>query len=541
MNKKILVTCAFPYANGPIHIGHILEHIQADIWVRYNKMRGNKVWFICADDAHGTPIMLKSKQLGINPEQLIISMRNEHIRDLLRFNINYDNYYSTHSTENLFFLKKIYYRLKIKGLIKKKIISQFFDYRYNMFLPDRFVKGSCPICSAHNQYGDHCEQCGRAYSAVELVNPRSVLSGVEPVLKDSLHLFFDLPYFSSMLRSWITSGVLEQSVVNKIMEWFKTGLKDWDISRDGPYFGFNIPGFSDKYFYVWLDAPIGYISTFQNLCNKTKNLIFDEFWKIGTNSELYHFIGKDIIYFHSLFWPAILEGSNFRKPTKIFVHGHVTINGCKLSKSRGSSISVDDWLKNLDSDSLRYYYATKISSNVKDIEINRDSFVNTFNSDIVNKVINLASRISYFLSDQFNCRLSKRIDDQSLYNLFVSSTQKIELLLEQSEFSAAIIVIMECADMANKYIDKKKPWTMVKDCYKRSNLHNVCTMGINCFRILMTWLKPIMPDLAKKVELFLNMKLVWNEIYIPLLNHEISVFKPLNKRIKKSQLNFLFI
>ncbi|XBC38282.1 MAG: methionine--tRNA ligase [Buchnera aphidicola (Floraphis choui)] len=536
--KKILVTCALPYANGPIHIGHILEHIQADIWVRYKRMKGHEVWFICADDAHGTPILLKSKQLGIDPEKMISSINSEHIRDFLKFNINHDNYYSTHSPENLFFLRKIYKRLEKKGLIHKRIISQFFDCENNIFLPDRFVKGSCPICLAKEQYGDHCEKCGRIYSASELINPKSVLSDIRPVLKDSLHFFFNLPYFSSMLKSWISSGVLECSVVKKIMEWFKIGLREWDISRDSPYFGFNIPGFLDKYFYVWLDAPIGYISTFKNLCDKKPNLIFNDFWKKDSKNELYHFIGKDIIYFHSLFWPAILEGSNFRKPTKIFVHGHVTINGLKISKSRGSIFSVDNWIKNLDSDSLRYYYATKISSKIQDIEINLENFVQKFNSDIINKIVNLASRTAYFLSNKFNCYLSKNIDDKILYSSFIGNTKEVESYLEKSEFNLAIVVIMKCADIANSYIDEKKPWIMIKNIKEYNNLHNICTTGINFFRILMTWLKPVMPDLAKRTESFLKIKLTWNNIYCPLINHKISVFKPLCSRLNKSQLDF---
>ncbi|XBC38815.1 MAG: methionine--tRNA ligase [Buchnera aphidicola (Melaphis rhois)] len=537
--KKILVTCAFPYSNGSIHIGHMLEHIQADIWVRYKRMKGHEVWFICADDAHGTPIMLKSKQLGIDPEQFIISIRDEHISDFLRFNINYDNYYSTHSKENLSFLTEIYHCLEAKGLIKKKVISQFFDCEKNMFLPDRFVKGSCPMCLSQEQYGDHCDQCGRTYSCIELINPKSVLSGNKPILKNSLHLFFNLPYFSTMLQSWICSGVLEVSIVNKVMEWFQHGLKEWDISRDGPYFGFNIPGFLDKYFYVWLDAPIGYISTFKNLCNKIDHLIFDDFWKEGTKSELYHFIGKDIVYFHSLFWPAILEGSNFRKPTKIFVHGHVTLNGLKLSKSKGSSISAKNWIKNLSSDSLRYYYSTKISSKIKDVEINSDHFLHKFNSDIVNKIINLASRVAYFLSNYFDNFLSKNIENQSLYSDFVDNTKKIEFFLEKCDFNLVTIIIMQCADIANNYIDTKKPWIISKNIEKYDNLHDVCTLGVNLFKILMTWLKPIMPDLAKKTESFLNIELVWNNVNLPLLDHKISDFKPLCKRITKSQLIFL--
>ncbi|XBC39835.1 MAG: methionine--tRNA ligase [Buchnera aphidicola (Chaetogeoica yunlongensis)] len=531
MKKKILVTCAFPYANGDLHIGHMLEHIQADIWVRYKKMKKYEIWFICSDDAHGTPIMLKSDSLNLSPEKYISYIYKNHVRDLKNFNINYDNYYSTHSLENLFFLKKIYSSLKKQGLIIKKDIFQLFDDFKKIFLPDRYVKGSCPICYKHDQYGDHCEVCGASYSAVDLLNPVSILSGYTPILKKSLHFFFNLPYFKDFLKSWISSDVFQGSVMNKLSEWLKLGLKEWDISRDSPYFGFNIPEFLDKYFYVWLDAPIGYISTFKNLCNKNHDINFFDFWNKDSNCELYHFIGKDIIYFHSFFWPSILEAINFRKPTKIFVHGHVTMNGLKLSKSKGTLVLAKKWLKYLDSDSLRYYYASKLSSKVQDIEINFDHFVGKVNSDIVNKIVNLASRVSYFINFRFGSMLSSRIDNLMLYDKFINSSIYIENMFERCEFNLVVIKVISLADLANSYIDDKKPWELAKHVKYDIILHDVCTMAINLFRILATWLKPIVPDLVEKVEEFLNITLLWEDISSPLLNHNISMFKNLRNRI----------
>lgn len=539
MKKKILVTCALPYANGPLHIGHMLEHIQADIWVRYKKMRGyDELWFICADDAHGTPIMLKAQSLEIKPEDFIKNIYLEHKIDLFDFNISYDNYYSTHSPENYFLLNKIYKKLLNRGLIKKRRIKQLFDCNKNMFLPDRFVKGSCPVCLVSDQYGDHCEYCGTSYSAIDLINPKSVLSKEKPILKDSIHFFFNLPFFEKMLREWISSGVLHQSVEKKLEEWFKIGLKEWDISRDSPYFGFTIPGYVDKFFYVWLDAPIGYISTFQNFCNKKTHVTFNEYWNKESNSELYHFIGKDIIYFHGLFWPAILEASDYRKPTKIFVHGHVTMNGLKLSKSKGLCISARTWLNFLDSDSLRYYYASKLSSKIKDIEVNVEHLIQKVNSDLVNKIVNLASRISKFLTCNFNNVLSSRIDDLNLYNKFVDFTNNLEMLFEQCEFSSVISNILKLASLANNYIDKKQPWIMNRDVKNRDILHDICTTVINLFRILMTWLKPIVPDLAIVAEKFLNKELLWSEISIPLFNHKIEKFFILRKRLDITACNF---
>ncbi|WAI11877.1 MAG: methionine--tRNA ligase [Buchnera aphidicola (Macrosiphum albifrons)] len=529
--RKILVTCALPYANGSIHIGHMLEHIQADIWVRYHRMRGHEVWFVSADDAHGTAIMLKSEDLGISSNQLIKNVRKEHQIDFLNFKISHDNYYSTHSLENLYLLRKIFRCLNKKGLIKEKNISQLYDDVKKIFLPDRFIKGICPICKSKNQYGDNCEICSSTYEATDLIDPISVISGKKPILKNTKHLYFDLPYFSKMLETWIHSGVLEDSVIKKTEEWFKVGLKSWGISRDAPYFGFKIPKYPNKYFYVWLDAPIGYISAFKNLCFKNKELNFNEFWNEKSNYELYHFIGKDIIYFHTLFWPAILESISFRKPSGIFVHGYLTINGLKLSKSRGALIKASDWIKCFDSDSLRYYYASKLSNKIHDIEINLEDFVHKINNDIVNKLVNLASRNASFINKYFNGYLSSTISDIKLYKYFVNVSSNIENFLENREFSRVVRESMRLLDIANQYINEKKPWNIERTEKNILELQKICTMGINLFRIVMIFLKPIMPDLAVKTESFLISKLTWNSIKKPLLSHQINQFTPLYTRI----------
>ncbi|WP_343192253.1 methionine--tRNA ligase [Buchnera aphidicola (Formosaphis micheliae)] len=527
--KKILVTCALPYANGSIHIGHLLEQIQADIWVRYNRMIGNKVWFICADDAHGTAVMLQAKKRNISPEMLITNVLNEHKLDFFKFNISHDNYYTTHSIENRTLINEVYDILKNSGYIKERVIFQLYDMKKNMFLPDRFVQGVCSLCQAKNQYGDHCEVCGGTYSAMDLINPVSVLSYTKPIARKSLHLFFDLPYFTNMLKKWILSGVLQNNIIKKTQEWFKYGLKKWDISRDSPYFGFKIPNYVDKYFYVWLDASIGYMSIFKNLCKKKIDLCFNEFWKKDSTCELHQFIGKDIIYFHTLFWPAILEGLNLRKPTKIFVHGHVTINGDKLSKSKHTFMKASDWLQNYDSDSLRYYYACKLSSNANDIEVNIMQLVQKINSDIVNKVVNLAVRNSSFIHKKFYGKLSNVLDDLTLYNQFLNESKNIECFFDNREYSLAMKKIMELTDIANKYINDKKPWTL--DQKNNDKLHSICSMGINLFKIIVTWLSPVMPELAKRVEYFLNKKLIWKELSSPLLNHNINYVRVLYERI----------
>jgi len=537
--KKILATCALPYANGSIHLGHMLEHIQADIWVRYQRMRGHHVYFVCADDAHGTPVMLKAQQLGITQEQMIAEIKQEHQQDFAGFAISYDNYHSTHSEENRELLSLIYLRLKNKGYIKSRTISQLYDTQEGMFLPDRFVKGGCPKCKSPNQYGDNCENCGATYNPTKLIDPKSVISNTVPIMRESEHFFFDLPAFSDMLQSWIHSGTLQEQVANKMKEWFKSGLQQWNITRDAPYFGFEVPDTPGKYFYVWLDAPIGYMSTFKNLCNKQHDLNFNEFWHEDTITNLYHFIGKDIVYFHSLFWPAILQGSCFRKPTNLFVHGYVTVNGEKMSKSRGTFIKASTYLAYLDADCLRYYYATKLSSSIEDIDLNLEDFVQRFNTDIVNKVVNLAARNASFINKTFAGKLANHLADHNLYKIFISSSLIIAKAYDSRETNKAIRKIMELSDLANRYIDKQAPWKIAKKADCASELQAVCSMGINLFRVLMTYLKPIMPTLIIRSEAFLNIKLNWNNIEKPLLNHKINKFYPLFNRINLDKVNQL--
>ncbi|OCG18911.1 methionine--tRNA ligase [Gilliamella sp. App6-5] len=529
--RKILVTCALPYANGAIHLGHMLEHIQADVWVRYQRMRGNDIYFICADDAHGTPIMLKAQQLGITPEQMISEVKTEHQRDFAGFNISYDNYHSTHSSENREISAQIYKRLKANGYIKTKVISQLFDPKKQMFLPDRFVKGTCPRCKAPDQYGDNCEVCSATYNPIDLINPKSVVSGATPILKESEHFFFDLPAFSTMLQEWIRSGTLQDQVANKMQEWFESGLQPWDISRDAPYFGFEIPDAPGKYFYVWLDAPIGYMGSFLNYCNKQNKPIFDEFWNKDSSTELYHFIGKDIVYFHSLFWPAMLDGSEYRKPSNIFVHGYVTVDGAKMSKSRGTFIQASTYLKHLDPDCLRYYYAAKLSPHIDDIDLNLEDFVQRVNSDLVNKVVNIASRSAGFIYKRFDGKLSEKVAEPELYALFVEKAKVIADYFEQRESGKAIREIMVLADEANRYIDEKAPWVVAKQEGQDQALQDICSMGIYLFRILMTYLKPIVPSLAERTEAFLNSKLEWDTIANALTSHKINQFKALFNRI----------
>lgn len=534
--RKILVTAALPYANGSIHLGHMLEHIQADVWVRYQRMRGNEIYFICADDAHGTPIMIKAQQLGISPEQMINQVREEHIADFSGFNISFDNYHSTHSPENQQLAESIYTRLKTNGYIKNKVISQLFDPEKQMFLPDRFVKGTCPKCKSPDQYGDNCEVCSATYNPTDLINPKSVLSGATPVLKESEHYFFDLPAFQSMLQEWIRSGSLQAQVANKMQEWFESGLQLWDISRDAPYFGFEIPDAPHKYFYVWLDAPIGYMGSFLNYCNRHPQVNFDEFWQPESGAELYHFIGKDIVYFHSLFWPAMLHGSNYRKPTNIFVHGYVTVNGAKMSKSRGTFIQANTYLRHLDPDCLRYYYAAKLSPHIDDIDLNLEDFVQRVNSDIVNKVVNLASRCAGFITKRFDGKLSSTLADPTLYELFVSKADIIANYYEQRESGKAIREIMALADEANRYIDEKAPWIIAKQEGQDQQLQDVCSMGINLFRLLMTYLKPVVPSLAERSEAFLDTLLNWHDIETPLINHRVNKFKALFNRVEMTQI-----
>ncbi|WP_333607318.1 methionine--tRNA ligase [Arsukibacterium sp.] len=534
--RKILITSALPYANGPIHLGHLLEYIQTDIWSRFQKGRGHQCYYVCADDAHGTPIMLKAQQQGISPEEMIAQTKIEHEADFAGFGIAFDNYYSTHSDENRAFASLIYQRLDERGYIKRKIISQLYDPQKNMFLPDRFVKGDCPKCGALDQNGDSCDVCGATYSPTDVKNPRSVVSGATPVLKDSEHYFFDLPAFGQMLQDWTRSGALQEEMANKLQEWFTDGLQMWDISRDAPYFGFEIPGAPGKFFYVWLDAPIGYLASFKNFCDK-QQIDFDSFWREDSSAEVYHFIGKDIIYFHSLFWPAMLHGAGFRKPNAVFAHGFVTVNGAKMSKSRGTFIKARTYLDHLNPEYLRYYFASKLTSGITDLDLNLDDFSQKVNADLVGKVVNIASRCAGFITKRFDGKLAATVAEPALLAEFVAAGDSIADSFEKREFARAIRDIMALADKANQYIDAKAPWVLVKDDTRQTEAHDVCSMGLNLFRVLMHYLKPVLPLMASEVEAFLNDELNWHSYQLPLLNHSINTFKPLMQRVDPVKVN----
>ncbi|KGK00073.1 Methionine--tRNA ligase [Thalassotalea sp. ND16A] len=535
-NRKILVTSALPYANGPIHLGHLLEYIQTDIWVRFQKMRGHETYYVCADDAHGTPIMLKAQQLGITPEDMIKQVREEHMADFADFNIEFDNYHSTHSDENRAFAEQIYTRLDENGYIKRRTISQLFDPEKQMFLPDRFVKGTCPKCKSEDQNGDNCDNCGETYSPTDLINPISVVSGATPVLKDSEHYFFDLPAFEQMLKDWTRSGSLQEEMANKLNEWFESGLQQWDISRDAPYFGFEIPNAPGKYFYVWLDAPIGYMGSFKNLCDK-KGINFDEFWKKDSDAELYHFIGKDIIYFHSLFWPAMLKGADYRQPTSVYAHGFVTVNGTKMSKSKGTFIKGRTYLDHLNPEFLRYYFAAKLTSRIDDLDLNLEDFAQRVNSDLVGKVVNIASRCASFISKKFDGMLSSNIADQALADEVMAGGDSIAALYESREFGKAMREIMALADKVNEYIAVKEPWQLIKEDGKQQEVQDICSLGINLFRILMIYLKPVLPELSAKTAAFLNDELVWEGHKTLLVDHKVNKFKALLQRVEMDKVN----
>ena len=535
--RKILVTSALPYANGPIHLGHLVEYIQTDIWVRFQKQRGNECHFVCADDTHGTPIMLKADREGISPEALIAQVGKEHLADFTEFGVAFDNYHSTHSEENRAFSSLIYKRLRDAGHISSRTITQAFDPIKNMFLSDRFIKGECPKCGAPDQYGDSCEACGATYAPTELKNAVSTISGAKPIDKDSEHYFFNLADFTEMLQAWTKAGHLQPEVRNKLAEWLDGGLQQWDISRDAPYFGFEIPDAPGKYFYVWLDAPIGYMASFKNLCDKN-NLNFDDYWALNSTSELYHFIGKDIIYFHALFWPAMLSGAHFRTPTAIFAHGFLTVNGEKMSKSRGTFITARTYLDHLNPEYLRYYFAAKLSAGVDDIDLNFDDFSQRVNSDLVGKVVNIASRCSGFISKRFDNKLSANCSEPGLFQEFLNANEQIAEHYEAREFGKAMREIMALADKANQYIDEKKPWLIAKQEGNEAELHEVCSMGINLFRILATYLKPVLPALTTEVERFLNIDLnAWPTNTQALSNHLISDFKPLMTRVEPDKIS----
>ncbi|MGO2349923.1 methionine--tRNA ligase [Pseudoalteromonas sp. JB197] len=534
--RKILITSALPYANGPTHLGHLLEYIQTDIWSRFQKLQGHEAYYVCADDAHGTPIMLNAQKQGITPEEAVEKVSIERQSDFADFNIKFDNYHSTHSQENKELSELIYNRLNDAGHIKRHTISQLFDPEKGIFLPDRFVTGTCPTCKSENQNGDNCDSCGATYSPTDLINPRSVMSGAEPILKDSEHYFFDLPAFEGMLKEWLHSGTIQQEMANKLDEWFTDGLQQWDISRDAPYFGFEIPNAPGKYFYVWLDAPIGYMASFKNLCDK-KGIDFDAFWAADSDAELYHFIGKDIIYFHSLFWPAMLEGANFRKPTNVFAHGFVTVNGEKMSKSKGTFIKARTYLDNLNPEYLRYYYAAKLSGGIVDLDLNLEDFAQRVNSDLVGKVVNIASRCAGFITKKFDGKLSATVMQPQLLKEFQAAAPSITAHYENREFSRAIREIMALADKANQFIDAAAPWVLIKDETKQQEAHEVCSLGLNLFRVLITYLKPVLPEMADNVEAFLNDDLAWDGVQNALVSHPINKFKPLMQRVEMDKVN----
>ena len=535
--RKILVTSALPYANGPIHIGHMVEYIQTDIWVRFQKMRGNQCLYVCADDAHGTPIMLRARKEGIEPEALITRVAQEHKADFADFNVAFDNYHSTHSEENRHYASLIYQRNKEKGNIANRTITQAYDPIEEMFLPDRFIKGECPKCGAQDQYGDNCEVCGASYSPNELKNPVSAVSGATPVDRNSEHYFFKLGNFETMLKTWTRGGHLQAEVANKLGEWFEAGLHEWDISRDAPYFGFEIPDHPGKYFYVWLDAPIGYMASFRNLCDRTDGLEFDDFWSRESSAELYHFIGKDIIYFHALFWPAMLHGADFRTPTAVFSHGFLTVDGQKMSKSRGTFIKARTYLDHLNPEYLRYYFAAKLGSGIEDIDLNLDDFQARVNSDLVGKVVNIASRCAGFVKKRFDGKLADQLADPALFQSFAEAGDQIAEHYEKREFSRAVREIMALADRANQYIDEKKPWIMAKEAGRDTELQQVCSMGLNLFRLLIGYLRPILPATAERSEAFLRVDpLSWESLGSPLLSHSIDAFKPLMTRVEPSQI-----
>ncbi|HJP38863.1 MAG TPA: methionine--tRNA ligase [Gammaproteobacteria bacterium] len=533
VSRKMLVTSALPYASGPIHMGHLVEYIQTDIWVRYQRLIGNDCTYLCASDAHGTPIMLKARKDGISPEELVATLHTEHKRDLASFLVEFDNFHTTHSEENRELVEQIFARLDAKGLITKRTIEQAYDEQAGMFLPDRFVRGTCPMCSAEDQAGDNCEACSRTYSPSDLLDPKSVISGTTPIRKESEHYFFRLGKFEASLRQWMADGHVSQSVARKLDEWFEVGLQDWDISRDAPYFGCKIPGTEDKYFYVWLDAPIGYMSSLVNLGRKnggTPDL--DTYFGADSEAELYHFIGKDIIYFHTLFWPAVLEGAGYRKPTGVFAHGFLTVNGQKMSKSRGTFISAATYLEELNPEYLRYYYAFRLGPGIDDLDLSLDDFVARINSDLVGKFVNIASRCAGFIRRNFAGRLAGELDDPVLFDTFLAAGDSISQAYEEREFSRAMREIMKLADRANQYIDEHKPWQLVKDETQLPRVQAVCTQGLNLFRVLMTYLKPTLPSIATAAESFLNNgPLTWDNRCEPLLDAEINTFVPLISRL----------
>ena len=536
--RKILVTSALPYANGSPHMGHLVEYLQTDMWVRFQKLRGHDCIYVCASDAHGTPIMIKAREQGITPEALTEAYSQEFQRDFADFGVEFDNYHTTHSPENEALTVEMYEALRERGDIYTKTIEQAYDEKEGMFLPDRFVKGTCPVCKTEDQYGDSCENCGSTYSPADLINPVSVLSGTTPVKRESEHYFFRLSEYEGHLRDWMDEARLDRNVVAKLNEWFDAGLQDWDISRDAPYFGFRIPGTEDKYFYVWLDAPVGYPASFRNLCDRRDDLDFDEYWRPGNDTELYHFIGKDIMYFHTLFWPAVLKGSGFRTPTSVFAHGFLTVNGTKMSKSRGTFIKARTYLDHLDPSYLRYYYAAKLGPTIEDIDLNLEDFTARVNSDLVGKLVNIASRCAGFINKRFDGKLAGSLAEPELFARVTDSAATIADHFEAREYSKAMRVIMGLADEANRYIDDNKPWVMIKDESRLDDVQAVCTQGLNLFRSLMIFLSPVLPVVADKSRAFLaEDHWHWDDASRALLGTSINKFEPLLTRVEAAQVD----
>ena len=529
-SRKILVTSALPYANGPLHLGHMLEQVQTDIWVRFQRSRGNHCLYICADDAHGTAIMLSAEKAGITPEEQIEQVKAAHLKDSTGFLVHFDNYHSTHSEENRRWSETVYQRIEQQGHIAVREITQSYDQEKGLFLADRFIKGTCPKCKTPDQYGDNCEACGATYSPVDLIDPISALSGTTPVDRESDHLFFRLGDFEELLRGWTRSGSLQPAVANKLNEWIEAGLQDWDISRDAPYFGFEIPGHPGKYFYVWLDAPIGYIASTEDYCARSGE-DFDSYWIREDETELYHFIGKDIVNFHGLFWPAMLHTAGLRMPNAVYAHGFLTVDGTKMSKSRGTFIMASTYLEHLDPEYLRYYFAAKLSSGVDDIDLNLNDFVQRVNSDLVGKVVNIASRCAGFLRKRFDNRMASECSEQALLDEFISAGDDIAALYETRDFGRAMREIIALADRANQYIDDKKPWVLAKEEGREQEVQDVCSTGINLFRVLITYLKPVLPEMAARAEQFLQIDVDWHSLKSPLIDHQLEVFKPLLQRV----------
>ncbi len=534
--RRILVTSALPNANGSIHLGHLMEHIQTDIWVRFQRMRGHECIYVCADDTHGTATMLKAEEQGTTPEELIRVVQAEHEADFTDFQISHDNYYSTHSPENQELASGIFNRLADAQQIREKTVDQLFDPEKEIFLADRYIVGTCPKCKAEGQYGDNCQECGATYDATDLINPVSKISGATPELRESIHLFFALSNFTEFLGEWTRSGALQDQVANKLAEWLDAGLQDWDISRDAPYFGFEIPGYPGKYFYVWLDAPIGYMASFKKYCEQ-HGLNFDDFWREDSECEVHHFIGKDIINFHALFWPAMLKTAGYRTPTRVHAHGFVTVGGVQMSKSRGTFINARTYLEHLDPEYLRYYFAAKMSGGVDDLDINLEDFVQRVNSDLVGKVVNIASRCAGFINKKFDGQLASTCTNP-LLDEFVSASDLIATHYENVDYGKALREIMAMADKANQFIAEKKPWEMAKQDGMEAAVQQVCSDGINLFRLIVTYLKPVMPKLAERSEAFLNVDpLTWDDLGTRLTDHGINKFKPLLTRVEPEQVD----